>query len=184
MSQADQLPFQGYVKFVPTFQPSWNLGIANWNLGIWAKTKFQLGIPVFVSYVKLFQFGTANWNFAKSLIYKANFVYNLWISCGYSKIPVFKKDKAGWANDLWTLDCVSKCNITQYMVFHSFSHFARRPCKTLESWNFGINIIFFFFYYYYYSTLYSHFITLVLLFQIPIALNLFQKPVPITPQKV
>ena len=60
--QGDQLAFQGCVKFVPKFQPDWNLGIADWNLGIEAKTKFQLGIPVFVSYVKLFQFGTQNWN--------------------------------------------------------------------------------------------------------------------------
>jgi hypothetical protein len=40
------------VKFVPKFQLGWNLGIADWNLGIEAKTKFQLGIPVFSSYVK------------------------------------------------------------------------------------------------------------------------------------
>ena len=90
----------GVREIVPTFQLSWNLGIANWNLGTNQKTRFQLGIPVLVSYVKLFQFGTQNWNFAKLLIYKENFVYNLWITCGYSKIPVFKNRTVGWANDL------------------------------------------------------------------------------------
>ena len=52
----------GVREIVPTFQPSWNLGIANWNLGTKQNTKFQFGIPVFQAYVKLFQFGTANWN--------------------------------------------------------------------------------------------------------------------------
>lgn len=34
VTQGDHLPFQGWVKFVPKFQPRWNLGIADWNLGI------------------------------------------------------------------------------------------------------------------------------------------------------
>jgi hypothetical protein len=103
------------------------------------------------------------------------------------KIPKFQFLKIGQSvgeNNLEEQDCVSKCKATQNSKLWCFSHFARRPCKSLESWNFGINIIFFFFYYYYYSTLYIHFITLVLLFQIPIYPNLFQKPVPVTPQKV
>jgi hypothetical protein len=75
------LTVSGWREIVPKFQSRWNLGIANWNLGTKQKARFQFGIPVFTSYVKLFQFGTQNWNFAKSLIYKENFMYNLWITC-------------------------------------------------------------------------------------------------------